>query len=101
MKAFLIVASAGLYLAAPAGFAADRQAGAQLAARCVACHGQHGMSTSPNYPNLAGQKPVYLKKQLADFAAGKRVDPVMSAMVKGLSDQDMDNLADFYSQQKP
>lgn len=101
MKAFLILASAGLVLAAPPSFAADLQAGAQLAARCVACHGQHGMSTSPNYPNLAGQKPVYLKKQLADFAAGKRIDPLMSAMVKGLSEQDMDNLADFFSRQKP
>lgn len=99
MRSVLAVMSA--LLLAQAAFGADTSAGAQLAGRCMACHGQQGISTAPNYPNLAGQKVAYLQKQLRDFAAGKRVDPVMSAMVKGLSEQDMDNLAAFYSQMKP
>jgi cytochrome c553 len=49
------------------------------------------------YPNLAGQKEAYIAKQLKDFIAGKRKDPVMSAMAVGLSDADVANLAAYYS----
>lgn len=101
MQSFPVVMSLGLLLLAQSGFAADTSAGAQLAGRCSACHGQHGISNNAMYPNLAGQKQAYLVKQLRDFAAGKRTDPVMSAMVKGLSEQDMENLAGYFSQQKP
>lgn len=97
----VIALTAGLLLLSQTGAAADSNAGAQLAGRCMACHGQNGISSAPNYPNLAGQKVGYLQKQLRDFAAGKRTDPVMSAMVKGLSEQDMENLAAYYSQLKP
>jgi cytochrome c553 len=101
MQSFSIALSLGLLLLAQSSFAADTQAGAQLAARCSACHGQHGVSNNPLYPNLAGQKKEYLGKQLRDFASGKRTDPVMSAMVKGLSEQDMQNLASYFNRQKP
>jgi cytochrome c553 len=79
------------------GFAADAQ---QLAGRCVSCHGANGVSTNPVYPNLAGQKAAYLLKQMRDFQNGKRADPVMSAMVKGLTEADMDTLANYYSKMK-
>lgn len=100
MKSVFVLAGS-LLLLSQVAFAADSNAGAQLAGRCMACHGQNGISSAPTYPNLAGQKLAYLQKQLRDFAAGKRVDPVMSAMVKGLSEQDMENLAAYYSQLKP
>jgi len=84
-------------VAGQSAFAADAK---QLAGRCVSCHGAAGLSLSPVYPNLAGQKAPYLLKQMRDFQTGKRADPVMGAMVKGLSETDMDTLANYYSKMK-
>jgi cytochrome c553 len=66
---------------------------------CVACHGADGNSVNPIWPKLAGQNPEYLLKQLHDFKAGARTDPLMSAQGALLSDQDMDNVAAYFSQQ--
>jgi len=68
-----------------------------LSTRCVSCHGAAGISTNPLYPNLAGQKSAYLLKQMRDFQTGERKDPVMNAMLQGLSEQDLDMLAEYYS----
>lgn len=85
---------AGCLLIGQTSFAADAQ---QLSVRCASCHGANGVSANPVYPNLAGQKAPYLLKQMRDFQSGKRADPVMSAMVKGLTEADMDELANYYS----
>ena len=53
-----------------------------------------------SWPNLAGQKAGYLKKQLQDIKTGKRQDPMMSAMAKPLSQADIDNLAAYFSSLK-
>lgn len=52
------------------------------------------------YPNLAGQKEMYLAKQLKDFKSGTRKDPVMGAMAMPLSDADIANLAAYYASLK-
>lgn len=77
--------------------AADINAGQQLSASCQSCHGQKGVSNSPLYPNLAGQKAPYLAKQMRDFKTGKRQDPIMSAMVKSLDEAAINNIAEYYS----
>jgi len=67
---------------------------------CVACHGQQGISVNPLWPNLAGQHAAYLKKQLHDYKEGtKRSSAMMAALVAGLTETDMAELASFYSQQ--
>ena len=43
---------------------------------CAACHGEAGRSVAPTFPNLAGQQPEYLHKQLTDFAKGRRMNEV-------------------------
>ena len=75
----------------------DAKLGKQKSVTCVACHGTAGISNSPIWPNLAGQKEQYLIKQLKDFRAGKRNDPSMAPMVKPLTDKDIENLAAYYS----
>lgn len=80
--------------------AADAAAGKAKAATCVACHGPEGVSVNPMWPNLAGQKEAYLAKQLKDFRDGRRNDPVMGPMAKGLSDDDIANLAAYYASLK-
>jgi len=75
-------------------------AGEAKAAMCGACHGATGISPSPTYPNLAGQKDAYIIKQLSDFKSGARTDMMMAPMAANLSEQDMADLAAYFSVQK-
>ncbi|MBK6743644.1 MAG: cytochrome c4 [Hydrogenophilales bacterium] len=68
---------------------------------CGACHGADGNSTSPTYPNLAGQQPEYLHKQLTEFKSGARKNAIMAPNVTALSNDDMLNLAAYFSSQQP
>lgn len=72
---------------------------------CVGCHGADGNSPAAPNPHLAGQHAAYLLKQLTNFKSvdGKpaaRDNAIMAGMVAGLSDEDMKNLAAYFSQQK-
>jgi len=72
---------------------------------CVACHGADGNSPAPTNPNLAGQIPEYLHKQLSNFRSvdGKpaaRNNPIMGGMAATLSEEDMKSLSVYFSQQK-
>lgn len=67
-------------------------------ATCVACHGENGISKGhPHWPNLAGQKLDYLAKQLTDFREKRRQDPAMTAFAGSLTDQDIADLATYFS----
>jgi len=72
-----------------------------LANTCVACHGANGISNNTNWPNLAGQKHGYLEAQLRAFRDGTRLDPLMNSTVKGLSDQDLELLAQHFASLVP
>jgi len=79
----------------------DATKGKALSATCVACHGADGNSINPVWPKLAGQGAGYLIKQLADFRSGKRSDPTMTAIAKGIAaDEDLADLSAFYASQK-
>lgn len=92
------VAAAGVSTAL-AG-AAHAQAPAK-AALCVACHGPNGNSTQSTFPILAGQTSRYLYLQLRDFQEGRRKDPQMDPIVKDLTRDELRELADWFSKQKP
>ncbi|RQH07147.1 c-type cytochrome [Paraburkholderia dinghuensis] len=86
----------------PAGAHADAAAGqtkAQLV--CVTCHGPLGNSTNPDYPVLAGQSARYIYLELRDFREGRRNDPRMSPIASTLSREDMMDVADYFSAQRP
>lgn len=70
--------------------------GATLALNCTMCHGAQGMSSS-DAPNLAGQYPEVLMKQLHDYKAGKRSSPVMHAISQTLTQQAISDLAAYYA----
>jgi cytochrome c553 len=70
--------------------------GATLALNCTMCHGARGMSLS-NSPNLAGQYPEVVIKQLKDYRSGHRTSPIMEAIARTLSDDDIADLAAYYS----
>lgn len=76
----------------------DWARGAQVAEqRCVACHAPDGSSAAPNIPRMAGQSVFAIYKQLHDFRSGARVNETMSAMVQGLDDQAIADVAAYYS----
>jgi cytochrome c553 len=70
--------------------------GATLAQRCAICHGPSGVSRADS-PNLAGQYASVIYKELLDFRSGARVNSVMSPFAGPLSDQDIVDLAAYYS----
>ncbi len=96
-KVLLSVAAIALAGSMGSAVAGDAAAGKVKSAVCAACHGANGISAIPNYPNLAGQKPQYMVKQLKAFKDGTRKDPVMAPMAAPLTDADMANLAAYYA----
>ena len=99
MMKLTALAIAGLLLASGAHAAGDAAAGQTKSAACAACHMADGNSVTPIWPKLAGQHAAYLAKQLSDFKAGNRTDPTMSAMAAPLSEQDVLDLAAYFSSQ--
>ena len=99
MKKIIVIAAlvAGMGSMGSAMAAGDAAAGKVKAAVCAACHGANGISANALWPNLAGQKADYIVKQLKAFKAGVRKDPLMSPQAAQLSDQDMENLAAYFS----
>jgi cytochrome c553 len=81
----------------------DPAKGQAAAATCMACHVADGSRGQAANPILQGQHPEYIVKQLTEFKAGKRQNPVMSGMAAPLSEADMKNIAAFYGskQAKP
>ena len=81
--------------------AADPAAGRKVAAgTCAVCHGIDGVAKNPEAPHLAGENPAYLIKQLRAFKNGERKHDQMSIIAEGLSDEDMANVAAWYSKIK-
>ena len=72
------------------------EAGKARALTCTACHGAAGNSSSPMWPNIAGQNAPYILAQLKAFKDGTRSDPLMSSQAMILSDEDMANLAVYF-----
>ena len=64
---------------------------------CQACHGTNGVNASPDIPNLAGQKKLYLAAQLHAFKSGERKHELMNAIAGQLSGTDIDALAGYWS----
>ena len=68
---------------------------------CVVCHGLGGNSTDPAMSSLAGQPAQFVSMQLYLFREGRRKDPKMSPEASNLSNADMNELAAYFSRQKP
>jgi cytochrome c553 len=96
-QSVLVMILASLPLSLMAG--GDASSGKEKAKVCEACHGVDGKSIDPSYPNLAGQHESYLMKALGDYRAGRRTNPVMAGFAGPLSDQDIMDLAAWYSNQ--
>lgn len=99
MKKLLM--SAAIALSPMAAMAAgDAAAGQGKAMVCAACHGQDGKAMIPTYPNLAGQNAPYIEMALKGYRSQERTGlqaTIMYGMAANLSDQDIADLAAYYS----
>ncbi len=92
-KTSAVVVSADML---PTSTAVSIGRGGTLALQCTMCHGDRGLSNA-NTPNLAGQYAPAIYKQLQDYKSGARTNAIMSPRVTDLTDQDMRDLAAYYS----
>ena len=93
-------AAAAVLLGASLGAAAgDAAAGETKAQQCASCHGANGVAISDQFPNLAGQYEDYLRYALKQYRSGERNNAVMAAFVVNLTDEDIDDLAAYFSSQ--
>ena len=100
LPAVLLASSLALTLVHTSAQAEGNAAAGQTkAATCVACHGVDGNSVNPEWPSLAGQHSQYIVKQLKAFKGGTRKNDTMAPMAMGLSDQDMEDVATYFSSQ--
>ncbi|MDO9240481.1 MAG: c-type cytochrome, partial [Methylicorpusculum sp.] len=79
---------------------ANSNTGKEKAAACAGCHGEDGNSMVSTFPKLAQQHSSYLIKELKAFKTGTRVNAMMNPLAMGLSDQDIEDIAAYYSSKK-
>ena len=77
----------------------DATAGQAKAAVCGACHGVDGNSMVGAFPKLAGQNVNYLVKQMEDIKSGARPVVTMTGQLDAFTEQDMQNVAAYFSSQ--
>ena len=98
MSVVKLLAPAGLLLAGGSpSHAGDVKAGGAKAMMCQACHGLDGLSKTPDAPNIAGQIEPYLVAQMQAYKTGLRKNDAMSVVMPPLSDQDIEDLAAYFS----
>ncbi len=102
----LFCAAMFLFASTAASASGDIVAGKKKAQVCAACHGADGNAVDPQYPRLAGQYQDYLAQALHEYQTGTREHPdmgihrsdaIMKGMAANLSDQDIDDLAAYFS----
>ncbi|WP_323165418.1 c-type cytochrome [Pseudomonas bubulae] len=96
----LTLGVSGIAQAASTAVVGDAAAGQAKTAVCGACHGPDGNSMAPNFPKLAGQGDRYLLKQLHEIKDGKRQVLEMTGLLANLNNQDLADIAAYYSSQK-
>ena len=97
VRSFILGGVLLLFAVSNAAAAGDPAAGRKAAAKCQVCHGVDGQSKNPEAPHISGQVERYIVKALKRYQSGEREDPMMSMIVKQLKEEDIANLAAYYS----
>jgi cytochrome c553 len=79
----------------------DANVGRRLSEACESCHGGDGNTTNPSMPTLAGQDARYFIKAMEHYQDGRRQHQQMFEAVKGLSEQEVNDLATYYAAEQP
>lgn len=103
-KIFAFLALAGIANLAAAEIVANPKAAGNKVAMCIGCHGIPGYRAAfpevYQVPMIGGQNAKYIEAALNAYKRGERNNPSMRGVAGGLSDQDIADLAAYYSQQK-
>ncbi|MDR2154584.1 MAG: cytochrome c4 [Burkholderiaceae bacterium] len=98
LRGWLTASSAALLLGLSMGAAHANEIATTI---CAACHGADGDTPiAPNYPRIAGLQKEYIVKQLNDFLSGKRKSDVMLPMAQQIPPDQIETVAEYFSQQK-
>ncbi|MFK8021163.1 MAG: cytochrome c [Pseudomonadales bacterium] len=81
-----------------AGSESPNNKGMRVRGNCMSCHGVEGKVVNLSWPNLAGQNKNYLLKQLMDFRNGTRHSPIMNVIANEYTEQQLKDVAEYYSQ---
>ena len=88
---------ATLFAVPAAASSGDADVGRKKSEPCKACHGEAGISATPDFPNLAGQHADYLAAAISHYKNGKRKNPIMQGQVANLTPRDIADLTAYYS----
>ena len=106
MPARVAVLSFALLSLVAASAQADADPGAKIASQgtssgvapCMTCHGADGAGiAATGYPRIAGLDAGYLSRQLRDFRAGRRNNPIMMPLAKNLTDAEVAAVSTYYA----
>jgi cytochrome c553 len=103
-RSAVMLAAAVFVLAA--GFGSARAAGPlddpafPKVITCSACHGANGNSRTDMMPIIAGLDPAYFKRQIENYATGKRPSPEMEPYAKEIQFLGLDQIAAYFAAQK-
>ncbi|CAB3819969.1 c-type cytochrome [Achromobacter anxifer] len=104
LAAMASCAIAGQAVAADAAVVGNVQNARDKVSMCIGCHGIEGYkATFPelyHVPMIAGQNAKYIETALNEYKKGARSHPTMDAIAGSLSDQDIADLAAYYSNLK-
>lgn len=103
LMASLIIGIVAIMMNSLAIAEGDVAAGKAKSAVCATCHGAEGIAIMPAYPNLAGQNAEYLASALKAYRDKQRqggMAAIMQMQANNLSDEDIANLAAYYSSLK-
>jgi cytochrome c553 len=99
MKYLPALCAAVLFAAPVLASSGDPDVGRKKSEPCKACHGEAGISATPDFPNLAGQHADYLATALNHYKNGKRKNAIMQGQVANLTPRDIADLTAYYSRQ--
>ncbi|HEX5126472.1 MAG TPA: cytochrome c [Rhodocyclaceae bacterium] len=104
IKAVLLVAGLGFVVSAVQAAEGRPQLAAKKISMCIGCHGIPGYRASfpevYSVPKLGGQHAAYIVAALSAYKSGERTNTTMHAIATALSDQDMADIAAYYSEGK-
>ncbi|MCW8335507.1 c-type cytochrome [Vibrio paucivorans] len=101
MKKFCFIALIAVANILPAYAQGDAAAGKLKAPSCVFCHNPNGPNSNKNYPSLNGQSETYLFNAMRAYQLNQRqgaLAEMMTAQLQHLNEQDLKDVAAFYSQ---
>lgn len=101
LAACAVMGSAVAQSAPPAAITGNAEAARDKVSMCIGCHGikEYRGSFPEVYrvPMIAGQNAKYIEAALKEYASGSRSHPTMGAIAKSLSEQDIADVAAYYS----